>query len=361
MSDMKHRTGSHRSANVRRDAWDRRTRSDVSTTPDATTETNMGPEGESRVVRRTAAWDILGQSMPPEYLEMRIKGPIRGTSSPTLPGFPMVLHERGGSSSAGSGPELAFRFTDANGHERTMPERREPLAGPCIVSYAALVNGGQQQAGSGADWERGYLATIALCRMLVKERFEGTLDLASVGLDHRGGVVWVNPPEGHRGVPVAVSYVSELSRSSDHAVELVGQLGALFYRFVTGRPAASALDAASEVNLNAPPWVDTICNAALGEPGCSSVAEFLDLLHQHLTEEQREQVTPRLAEWALRSRRLSQPTEDAVAVQLGAALSHLGVAAARRARRRRIWLPIGVAAVATLVGLAVVLRNMHVI
>lgn len=318
----------------------------------------MGLEGESRVVRRTAAWDIPEQSMPAEYLEMRIKGPLRGTSSPTLPGFPMMLHERGGS---GSAPELAFRFTDADGRERTVPERREPPAGPCIVSYAALVNP-PQPTGGGADWERGYLATIALCRMLVKERFEGALDLDSIGLDPHGGVVWVSPLEGHRGVPVTASYVSELSRSSDRAAELVGQLGTLFYRFMTGRqPSTSGIEAASELNVQAPPWVDTICNAALSEPRCASVAEFLDLLHQHLTDEQREQVSPRLAEWALRSRRLSQPTEDAVAVQLGAALSHLGVAAARKARRRRMWLPISVAAVATLLGLAAVLRNMHVI
>jgi hypothetical protein len=358
MSDMKHRPAVHRSANVRRDAWDRRTRSDASSKASATTDTNMatnnGLEGESRVVRRTAAWDLPNQSVPPDHFGVRLKSDIRGTSSPTLPGFPVVLHERG---SNGAGPEIAFRFTDADGRERTISDRRDPPAGPCIVSYASLLAAGQD-----ADWELGYLATIALCRMLVKERYKGRLALDSVGLDPNGKVVWVKRSDDFRDIVVAVSYVAELSPTGPDSIDLVSEVGAIFYRFLTGRlPVVDELKAASELNLQAPIWVDTICNAAFGGARCGSVAEFLDVLHQHLTEDQREQVTPRLAEWALRSRRLSQPSEDAVAVQLGVALSHLGVAAKQRARRRRLWLPIALATFAALAGLAVALRNMHVI
>lgn len=359
MSDMKPRQAVHRSANVRRDAWDRRSRPDVSTKSSLSADADMrtegrrveglqvegkGPEGESRVVRRTAAWDLPDHSLPSELFGMRLKSEIRGTSSPTLPGFPVVLHERGGN---GANAEILYRFKDADGRERMVSERREPPAGPSIISYAALLTVGQD-----GDWEMGYLATIALCRMLVKERFTGRLDMDSVGLDPSGKVVWVKPGESKENA-VSVSYVAELNPG-----QLVSDVGSMFYHFVTARQAdeLQVLTPPSEVNVQAPIWVDTIYNAAFGEHHCANIAEFLDVLHQHLTDEQREQMTSRLAEWALRTRRLSQPTEDAVAVQLGMALSQLGAAATQRARRRRrAWVPVGVATVATLLGVAVVL------
>lgn len=350
MSDMKPRQALHRSANVRRDTWERRVRSDAPCNTPILAEAGTRIEGESHVVRRTAAWDLSEHSLSSEYLGMRSKNQIRNNSSPTLPGFPVALHDRGDNASG----ELAYRFTDADGHERTVSERREPSAGPCIVTYADLMDKTR-----GGEWELGYLATVALCRMLVKERFTGRFSADSVGMDPAGRVVWAKRPEDSRYAAVATSYIGELNPG-----QLVRELGTMFYRFVTGLEPGDDMTAPSELNVQAPIWVDAVSNAALGEAACESVADFLDLLHQYSSDEQREQMNARLAEWALRTRRLSQPTEDVVAVHLGAALSQLGVAAkerTRRSRRRRL-LPVGVATLATVLGAAaVILRSLRVI
>jgi len=178
-------------------------------------------------------------------------------------------------------------------------------------------------------------------------------------MDPAGRVLWAKRPEESRYAAVATSYIGELNPG-----QLVREVGAMFYQFVTGVAPGEKMTPPSELNVQAPIWVDAVSNAALGEEGCESVAEFLDLLHQHSTDEQRDQMEARLAEWALRTRRLSQPTEDVVAVQLGAALSQLGVAAkdrTRRRRRRRLW-PVSLATLATVLGTAaIVLRSLRVI
>lgn len=362
MSDTKHRQAVHRTANVRRDAWDRRVRIEQQIKPPMVSdvsELGTGPEGESRVVRRTAAWDVPEQAIPPEYFGMRLKGNGRPMSSPTLPGFPLVLHER---ASQASSTDVVFRLRDGDGRERLVSELgRSPrerdgqsagapnhgaakvTVGPSVISYATLV-----ATIHDVDWEMGFLATIALCRMLVKERFHGQLDPTAVGLDPTGKVVWIKDVSGDNGDGPAPS------SKGGEARELVQTLATTFYRFVTGmEPASEHPRLASEVNVIVPTWVDTVCEAVLSEQRCTTVAEFLDLLHQHLGDEQREQFTIRLSEWALRTRRLSQPTEDAVAVQLGVALAHLGVAA-HQTRRRRFWLPVSLGAVVVLLGVAFV-------
>lgn len=337
------------------------------------TELGTGPEGESRVVRRTAAWDVPEHVLPPEYFGMRLKGNGRPMSSPTLPGFPLMLHERAGQTSAA---DVAFRLRDGDGRERLASELGRSLldrsvlershsergrlerdghastpsfggakatVGPSVISYATLV-----ATIHDVDWEMGFLATIALCRMLVKERYRGQLDTSAVGLDPTGKVVWIKDDRGEtEDEPVPSSKEAEPQA-------LVLTLGATFYQFVTGIvPAIEHPRLASEANVIVPTWVDTVCEAVLSERRCTTVAEFLDLLHQHLGDEQREHFSARLSEWALRTRRLSQPTEDAVAVQLGVALAHLGFAA-QQSRRRRLWLPVSLGTVAVLLGLALV-------
>src|SRR5690606_11114312 len=143
MSDMKRRQALHRSANVRRDTGDRRVRSDAPCNTPILAVAGTRIESESHVERRAAAWDLSEHSLSAEYLGMRSKNQTRNTSAATLPGFPVALHDRGDSAEA----ELAYRFTDAEGRERTVPERREQSAGPCIVSYADLLDKSR-----GGDW-----------------------------------------------------------------------------------------------------------------------------------------------------------------------------------------------------------------